>query len=108
VSRDGWVITERPGPDGGPSVVPYKFRWGRWVINLFFNFGHFAVWFIGLWLVLRFQWAQALGFAFVMWLIATLIVVPLLLEYAGGVAVNRREAATQRATGIIPTPITEG
>src|ERR1017187_2999043 len=92
-SRDGWVITELPGAGGGPSVVPYKFRWGRWFINLFFNFGHLAVWFVALWPILRFQWAQALGFAFVMWLVATLMLVPMLLEYAGSVAVSRREAA---------------
>jgi hypothetical protein len=94
VSKDGWVITELPGAGGGPGVVPYKFRWGRWFVNLFFNFGHFVVWFLGLWVILRFQWSHALGFAVVMWLAATLIFLPLLLGYAGTASANRREAAT--------------
>src|SRR5437016_14176846 len=90
---DGWVITELPGAGGGPHVVPYKFRWGRWFANLFFNFGHLVVWFLGLWVILRFQWAHALGFAVVMWLIVTLIFLPMLLGYAGLVAANRAAPA---------------
>jgi hypothetical protein len=101
VSKDGWVITELPGAGGGPIVVPYKFRWGRWFINLFFNFGHLIVWFLGLWVILRFQWSHALGFAVVMWLAATLIYVPLLLEYAGTAAVSRRGPATAMLGNIV-------
>jgi hypothetical protein len=89
VSPDGWVITELSGQGGGPNVVPYKFRWGRWLLNLFFNFGHLAVWFLALWLLLRFQWTHALGLAVVLWLIFTVTVLPMLLGYSGLVALNR-------------------
>lgn len=91
VSKDGWVIREY---EEGPTGLPVKFRWGRWFINLFFNFGHLVMWFVGLWLVLRFQWTHAIGFALILWLIATLIFLPMLLGYAGLVSANRSAPPT--------------
>lgn len=91
VSSDGWVMSEY---EEGPTGQPVKFRFGRFIITLFFNFGHFAVWFLGLWVILRFQWGHALGFAFVMWLVMTLVILPMILGYAALVSANSRQAAT--------------
>jgi hypothetical protein len=52
---------------------------GGWmVMGLLLNFGFLIVWFVSLWLLLRFQWSHALGLAFVAWLIS-LFVLPMLL-----------------------------
>jgi len=86
-SRDGWVIREY---EEGPTGVPIKFRFGRLLLNLFFNVGHFVAWFLGLWVLLRFQWSHALGFAVVLWLTFTLTMLPMMLGYAGSVAADRQ------------------
>lgn len=79
VNDQGWVMREYgDGPDGIPSV----FRWGRFVMNLFLNFGHFVAWCLCLWLLLRFQLGHAIGLAIVLWLIVTFTVLPILLGYA--------------------------
>jgi hypothetical protein len=85
-SADGWVIQEF---ETGPTGIPVKFFYGRLIWNLIFNFGHLFGWFIVLWVVLRFQWLHALGLGFVMWLMFTIIIVPMLLGYAGEVAASR-------------------
>jgi hypothetical protein len=87
VSQDGWVIREY---EEGPTGVPIKFRFGRLLLNLFFNVGHFVAWFLGLWVLLRFQWSHALGFAVVLWLTFTLTMLPMMLGYAGSVAADRQ------------------
>jgi hypothetical protein len=46
--------------------------------NLLLNFLHLGVWFACLWLLLRFQWGHALGFAVVLWLALTLTILPML------------------------------
>src|SRR5207248_217340 len=86
VSSDGWVLHEY---EDGPNGIPVKFLFSRLLLNLFFNLGHLFGWFIGLWLLLRFQWTHALGFAVVLWLVFTLIFLPMMLGYAGLVAANR-------------------
>jgi hypothetical protein len=70
-------------------------------LNLFFNFGHLIVWFLGLWLLLRFQWGHALGFAVVAWLVMTLTILPMLLSYAGAAASGNQEIKTITMT-ILP------
>jgi len=79
VNDKGWVMTtgER-GISGDPKI----FRTGRFLANLFFNFAHLALWFVVLWLLLRFQWTHALGLAFCIWLIFTLAFLPMMLDYA--------------------------
>jgi hypothetical protein len=58
------------------QVVEY--RRGVLVLNLLLNFGHLLLWFLMLWLVLRFQWSHALGLAAALWLLMTLMIMPLL------------------------------
>ena len=51
---------------------------------------HRLLWFVGLWVLMRFQWGHALGLAFVMWLTVTLVILPMLLDTAGTVAMEKR------------------
>ncbi len=64
-------------------------QYGRLVANLLLNFLHFVVWFLALWLLLRYQWAHAFGLAVVFWLVMTLFVLPLVLGQAEKVARDR-------------------
>ena len=57
-------------------------RRGRLVWVILLNIVHLVVWFAVLWPILRFQWPHALGFAFVLWLVMTLAVVPILFDQA--------------------------
>ena len=61
-SAPGWLSVPRTG------VV---------AANLFLNLVHGIVWFLCLWLLLRFQWGHALGLAFVGWLVLTFFLPPL-------------------------------
>jgi hypothetical protein len=72
---------------------------GRTFLNLFLNFFHFAAWFAGLWLLLRFQWSHALGLAAATWCVMILFVMPQVLKRAEDVALRERPAATARAVG---------
>ena len=87
VSRDGWTMIEF---EEGPTGIPRKFHFGLLIWNILFNSLHFLGWFIGLWLILRFQMMHALGLAIVLWAIMTLTMLPMILGYAGYVAENRR------------------
>lgn len=53
--------------------------WGTFVLSFVVNLLHLAVWFVCLWLLLRYQWAHALGLALVFWFVMTLFVVPMVL-----------------------------
>ncbi len=61
------------------QITIYHFGW--LVTGLMLNFGLLVVWFLCLWLLLHFQWAHALGLAFVAWLIS-LFMLPMLLTQA--------------------------
>jgi len=87
---DGWVMKV---VDDGPTGMLLAFRWGRFLFNLFLNFVHFALWFVCLWLLLRFQWSHALGLAVVMWLIMTVAILPMVLDQAGASGQKRPTTA---------------
>lgn len=53
--------------------------WGTFFFSMLLNGVHLGVWFVCLWLLLRYQWAHALGLAVVFWLVMTLLVVPMVL-----------------------------
>jgi hypothetical protein len=57
-----------------------RFLWGRFVVNLLLNVLFLVGWFLCLWLLLRFQWGHALGLAVVLWVVATLAMVPPVLD----------------------------
>ncbi len=94
ISGDGWTMTVY---DDGPTGLPTKFRFGRFIVNLFLNGFHLVLWFACLWLLMRFEWFHALLGAFALWLIVTLIVLPMLLTYAAGVSQARQVPASAAA-----------
>jgi hypothetical protein len=55
------------------------FHRGILLASIFLNTFHLALWFVCLWLLLRFQWSHALGLAVIFWLISTVLIVPTLL-----------------------------
>jgi hypothetical protein len=95
VSDDGWAMTVY---DDGPTGQPTKFRFGRFVVNLFLNFLHLALWFVCLWLLMRFEWFHALLGACALWLICTLIILPMLLTFAARVSQDRQVMAPATAS----------
>jgi hypothetical protein len=57
----------------------YTPRPGRSRTMLLINALHFVVWFLTVWLLLRFQWSHALGLAIVFWLAMTMLIMPQIL-----------------------------
>jgi hypothetical protein len=55
-------------------------RYGVLFGNLLLNCAHLAIWFLCLWLLLRFQWPHALGLAAALWLAFALLVWPVVRE----------------------------
>jgi hypothetical protein len=55
-------------------------RSGALLGNILINGMHFLVWFLALWLILRFNWAHALGLGAALWLTVTLVIMPLLFN----------------------------
>ncbi len=70
------------------------FHFGWLLLNLVLNFGLLVVWFVVLWLLLRFQWPHALGLAVVFWLVMLLFVMPPVLKQAENVRKERLPAKT--------------
>jgi hypothetical protein len=90
ITSDDWVMTVY---DNGPTDSPRKFRYGRFIANFFLNFLHLALWFVCLWLLMRFELFHALVGAFAIWLVCTLIILPMVLDFAAGVSQARQGAA---------------
>jgi len=70
------------------------------LLNFLLNLLHFGLWFVCLWLLLRFQWPHALGLSLVFWLIMTLTVLPMLFTKArdaGRASSGARETAERSA-----------
>jgi hypothetical protein len=68
--------------DEGNLGQVQRFHWDWLVWNVLFNMLHLGLWFVGLWLLLRYQWSHALGLAAALWLAMTLFPIPMILEYA--------------------------
>jgi hypothetical protein len=79
-----------------------EFRWGPFLVNLSLNVLHLGVWFVCLWLLLRFQWSHALGLAIVFWLVMTLAVLPPILNSARAAA---QPAAPPAKTASVVRPL---
>src|SRR5262249_25861786 len=90
INDKGWTMKVY---ESGPTGIPTAFRTGRFLANLFFNFMHLALWFVGLCLLARFQWSYALVIIFCIWLLFTLPFLPMMLEYAARIA--QSQATTQ-------------
>jgi hypothetical protein len=103
VSPDGWAIVEY---ETGPAHPPEKARFGLWLVNVFLNLFHFGLWFVCLWLLLRFQWGHAFGLAIVMWLVMTVFAVPMMLVQTGDAAqeARRRQRTAAQLAPLRPVP----
>jgi hypothetical protein len=75
----------------GPIYTPQP---GRSRLMLLINVVHFAVWFLVVWLLLRFQWPHALGLAALFWLAMTMLIVPQIL---GQVQEKLKERTTEKS-----------
>lgn len=86
--RDGsaYILEANPG-----QVI--QSRTGLLFGNIVLNVLHFVLWWLAIWLLLRFQWSHALGFAFVCWLALTLALVPFLLSRSRTAAEKRGKPA---------------
>jgi hypothetical protein len=91
----GWIMGVFEGR--GPTGMPVAFQWGLFLGNLLLNFVHLGLWFVCLWLLLRFQWSHALGLAVVMWLVVTLTILPIVLDQAGIEAEKQRSPRAAQA-----------
>ncbi len=60
----------------------YTFRWSVFFVFAFLNLFLLVLWFACLWLLIRFQWAHALGLAAMFWLLSVALIVPMVLAKA--------------------------
>jgi hypothetical protein len=73
-------------------------NWGATLAKLVLSLLHLAVWFACLWLLLQFQWSHAFGLAIVLWLVISLILLPIVFT-------KTEETAKQRAVSSILYPL---
>jgi len=97
VNSEGWFIVEY---EGGPTGIPEISRTGRLLANLTLNALHLVFWFLVLWLLMRFQWPHALGFAVCLWGLCTLMILPILIDAAA--------QRTTRSTAAFTAPLPHG
>jgi len=70
-----------------------EIRWGALFANIFLNFLHVLFWFACLWLLLQYQWSHALGLAIIIWLVATLTLLPMLFKKSEDLSAHRQATA---------------
>src|SRR5262245_49773797 len=75
-------------------------RAGRKLFNLLVNLLQFVVWFVVLWLLLRFQWPHALLGAVICWMVMSLGVLPFMLDRARDA--NKKRPAKATAALYVP------
>src|SRR5262249_35786812 len=74
-----------------------RFHLGLFVANILINVIHLGLWFAGMWLLLRYQWAHALLLAVIFWLVMTFAARPMLLTRAVAAAQPQAPARTAAA-----------
>src|SRR5262249_15796468 len=84
VDDHGRVMTE------GNMGRIYTFRSGVFFTYAFLNVFLLVVWFLGLWLLLRYQWSHALGLAVVCWLAMILLIIPMMVARGGNREIGHR------------------
>ena len=82
------------------QITIYHIGW--LVMSVLLNFGFLAVWFAGLWLLLRFQWSHALGLAVVFWLVMLLFIMPMVLRKTEEVRKERLPPKTVQTANWFP------
>jgi hypothetical protein len=77
-SDEGWRLEYDREISGNPT----RANWGLLFANLLLNFVHLALWFVCLWLILRFSVGWSALFAAILWGLMTIAVLPMLLDQA--------------------------
>jgi hypothetical protein len=77
-------------------------RGGGSFLRVALNVLHFVVWFVCLWLLLRFQWPHALGLAAALWLVMTFVAPYLFKEFVNVKAAKAAAAQTAHLGKEIP------
>jgi hypothetical protein len=77
VSGSRYVQAKQLDEHKGVLFVPSS---GVVFVALLLNLGHFVVWFLAIWLLLRFGWGHALGAAAAAGLVTMLVILPLLFK----------------------------
>jgi hypothetical protein len=72
----------------------------RLVVYLVLNVLHLGLWFVCLWLLLRYQWTHALGLGVVLFVATSLLVFPLLMSLTKDAV--RQKPAPEPAAGVCP------
>jgi hypothetical protein len=78
ISDDGWMLEDHSDISGNPS----RANWGLLLANLLLNFVHLALWFVCLWVILRFSLGSSVLFAAILWGLMTVAILPMLLDQA--------------------------
>ncbi len=100
--------------DGSRTITEGQIRRGALpvsssgVLFVYFllNLALLVAFFLGLWLLLRFQWPHALGLGVALWLLMTVVVLPMLLVVAQDA--GKASAAPERETTLIDGPCYPG
>jgi hypothetical protein len=96
--KDGYVAYREEGGKGRKMTDAYVGRLevphgSTTFLIILLSLLHLLVWFLGLWLLLRFQWGHALGLAVVLWLVLTLTIVPMLFAKVENAAKEQAKSA---------------
>ena len=74
----GWTLEYDRDISGNPTRMSWALLFG----NLLLNTLHFALWFVCLWLILRFSMSSSVLFAAILWGLVTVALLPMLLDQA--------------------------
>lgn len=77
----------------GEIGVASVYRTAGWFANAILNLVHLLIWFLVLWFVLEYRWGHALGLAIVIWIAATLFLLPPTLSRVESLAPPRTASA---------------
>jgi hypothetical protein len=77
-NADGWRLEEDRDISGNPTRMSWALLFG----NLFLNLLHLVLWFVCLWLILRFSLGSSMLFAAILCGLTTVALLPMLLDQA--------------------------
>jgi hypothetical protein len=78
VNDEGWKLENDRDISGNPTRVSWALLFGNVLLNVL----HFALWFVCLWLILRFSVGSSLLFGAILWGLTTIALLPMLLDQA--------------------------
>ena len=78
INDEGYRLEDDRDISGNPT----RMSWGLLIGNVLLNTLHFVLWFVCLWLILRFSVGSSVLFAAILWGLTTIALLPMLLEQA--------------------------